>query len=160
MVSRLRLSLFFLRPSFCISPTRKVHPSSPSSVSSSTSSRCTTNWGLDENVAGTHKHVLFMWSGVTELLTQMYIWFFCYRGCYGSRQQWSPPSTSPQTGSGSSGLHHHSRVCPGSSYRSPAWRTASWSLNRTSWGEESTFLSKERLLVLAWVWAVIVVLVM
>ena len=59
MVSRLWFSRFSRLPSLCISPTRKVHPSSPSRGSSSTSSRRTTNWGLDENVAGTQDGVIF-----------------------------------------------------------------------------------------------------
>lgn len=134
MVSRLRLSFLCRRPSFCISPTRKVHPSSPSRGSSSTSSRRTTNWGLDENVAGNAEKVQsFTWRSVTEL-AQRYVWFLSHLRYCGSLRQWSRPSTCLQTGSGSSGPHHRSWACLGSGYRSPAWRTSWWSLNRTSWG--------------------------
>lgn len=136
MVSRLRSSLFCRRPSFCISPTRKVHPSFPSRGSSSTSSRRTTNWGLDENVAGTQQSVTPLCEVVQRNLLLRHT-----HGCSvnlgdcGSRQQWSRPSISLQTGSGSSGPRLCSWECLGSSYRSPAWRTAWWRLNRTSWGE-------------------------
>lgn len=86
--------------------------------------RCECGWKAER----TSLILLYYFGHTIKRLSYLHNW--------GSLQLWIPLSTSLHTGSGSSGPRHHSQVRLGSGYRSPAWKTARWSLNRTSWRKE------------------------